>query len=90
MKQFSRLIFFLSSFLAVFLAATNWCSPLGQVLRLWHDRATPPISPGCPNHNYQIYVFSKDPLVIYISSFLSADETKELASLREANLRTTL
>lgn len=36
----------------------------------------------CPEHSYSIRVFSRDPLVIYITSFLSVEEADHLVKIR--------
>jgi hypothetical protein len=36
----------------------------------------------CRNHPYKTHLFSEDPLVIYINSFISEDEASQLVSLR--------
>jgi hypothetical protein len=37
---------------------------------------------ACANHPYKIHLFSEDPLVIYIDSFISKDEASQLVSMR--------
>lgn len=36
----------------------------------------------CRNYPYKAHLFSEDPLVIYIDSFISKDEASQLESLR--------
>jgi len=42
-----------------------------------------PKSEGCESHEYKTYLFSEDPLVIYIESFLNHEEASHLVSLSE-------
>jgi hypothetical protein len=37
---------------------------------------------ACRNHHYKTHLFSQDPLVIYIDSFITTDEASQLVSLR--------
>lgn len=37
---------------------------------------------SCPHHAYNIHLFSKEPLVIYIESFLSDEEAEHLVRIR--------
>ena len=36
----------------------------------------------CPEHDYDIHIFSADPLVIYIDGFLSDEEARHLVDIR--------
>jgi len=40
----------------------------------------------CPHHAYNIHIFSRDPLVIYIQSFLSNEEAEHLVRVRYETL----
>jgi prolyl 4-hydroxylase len=40
----------------------------------------------CPEHNYDIHIFSADPLVIYIDGFLSTSEAEHLVDIRYPQL----
>jgi len=40
----------------------------------------------CPHHAYNVYIFSRDPLVIYIKSFLSNEEAEHLVRVRYETL----
>jgi len=36
----------------------------------------------CATHSYKTHLFSKDPLVIYIESFINLEEASQLVDLR--------
>lgn len=37
----------------------------------------------CPHHGYQIHIFSRDPLIVYIESFLSGREAEHVVRMSE-------
>lgn len=37
---------------------------------------------SCPTHNYNTFVVSRQPLIIYIENFLSPEESKHLLDIR--------
>lgn len=37
---------------------------------------------SCPSHNYNTFIVSRQPLIIYIENFLSPEESKHLLELR--------
>jgi prolyl 4-hydroxylase len=37
---------------------------------------------SCPPHSYNTFILSQEPLIIYIESFLSADESAHLIKIR--------
>ena len=37
---------------------------------------------SCPSHNFDIHIFSREPLIIYITSFLSPEESQHLLAIR--------
>jgi prolyl 4-hydroxylase len=37
---------------------------------------------GCYSHSYSTFILSKDPLVIYINSFITLDEAAHMLNLR--------
>ncbi|OCK95458.1 uncharacterized protein K441DRAFT_658884 [Cenococcum geophilum 1.58] len=41
----------------------------------------------CPHHAYNVHIFSRDPLVIYIQSFLSNEEAEHLVRVSEDKFR---
>lgn len=41
----------------------------------------------CPHHAYNVHIFSRDPLVIYIQSFLSNEEAEHLVRISEDKFR---
>ncbi len=43
---------------------------------------TSPKTAGCASHQYKTYLFSEDPLIVYIESFLNLEEAAHLVSLR--------
>lgn len=42
----------------------------------------PDLTLECPQHKYDVHVFSAKPLVIYIDGFLTGEETDALVELR--------
>jgi len=36
----------------------------------------------CPEHGYNVHIYSVKPLVIYVDGFLSSEEADELVELR--------
>ncbi|MCJ1305382.1 hypothetical protein MMC08_008196 [Hypocenomyce scalaris] len=38
---------------------------------------------SCPSHNFDIHIFSREPLIIYITSFLSPEESQHLLAISE-------
>jgi prolyl 4-hydroxylase len=38
---------------------------------------------SCPSHNYNTFVLSHEPLIIYIENFLSPDESQHLLEIRQ-------
>jgi hypothetical protein len=49
-------------------------------LILFYNRPWDP-EPVISSHSYTVHLFSKDPLIIYISSFISPDEAAHLVGL---------
>ncbi|TKA80630.1 hypothetical protein B0A55_01868 [Friedmanniomyces simplex] len=43
----------------------------------------------CPEHNYQVHIFSTTPLIIYIDNFLSPEEATHLIDLSSPNWQTS-
>lgn len=39
------------------------------------------ISETCPEHHYNVHIFSKDPLVIYIPDFITEEEASHLREI---------
>lgn len=56
-------------------------SALGQLVRT-QLTSTYPSSIEHPEQSYQVQIFSRDPLVVYIRNFLSADEISYLLDIR--------
>jgi hypothetical protein len=54
-------------------------STLNQGLQRWAGIIT---SPHPNTHAYQVQVFSRDPLVLHIESFLSSDEIAHVLQIR--------
>ncbi|KAK7724484.1 hypothetical protein SLS57_004239 [Botryosphaeria dothidea] len=42
---------------------------------------------ACPEHGYNVHVLSREPLVIYIPGFLSADESKHMVDISEGKFK---
>ena len=66
------------SLLPAVLVALNWKTVFTTLYGLVQNDTTRLVS-GCASQSYTTHIFSKDPLVIYVASFLSASEAKELA-----------
>ncbi|ORY12134.1 hypothetical protein BCR34DRAFT_624486 [Clohesyomyces aquaticus] len=41
----------------------------------------------CPEHGYKVFVFQRDPLVVYIEGFLSAEESEHIVRMSESKFR---
>lgn len=37
---------------------------------------------SCPSHDYNTFILSREPLIIYVEKFLSSDESKHLLDIR--------
>ena len=49
----------------------------------------PDLNLQCPRHTFATHILSRDPLIIYLPSFLSDEEAEELVSIRCVPFRVT-
>ncbi|KAF8849363.1 hypothetical protein BDZ45DRAFT_237363 [Acephala macrosclerotiorum] len=58
-------------------------SPQGHVAILNSSLIADDLPLSCPQHSYNTHILSQEPLIVYIESFLSSDESKHLIEISE-------